>query len=520
MKRRSFLQLNATLLGGIGLNGMGIQAVQPSFLPFLSFEGCDPDKRLVVIQLNGGNDGLNTIIPLDQLAVLQKARPNLALPENRILKSNQDATMGFHPALEKIKMLHDEGKCAVIHGVSYPMPNFSHFRATDIWLSGSDADQNVPSGVMGRYLQSEHPDFPQGYPSASNPDPLAVQIGSTSSLLLQGDPYQMGLSIANSDSFYQIVEGEVDEAPPTKAGNELTYIRFVAQQTAGYTQRIQSVSTQATNISTLYPKTPLAEQLKIVARLIAGGLQTKVYLVSLGGFDTHADQVDIGDKTQGRHADLLQNLSESVYAFMDDIRLLGREQQVLAMTISEFGRRIASNGSIGTDHGAAAPQFVFGPGITNSVVQSHPTIPSEVSPADSLEMKTDFRAVYATILQKWFCVSENSTADIMLKPFGILPLFDDVNTAILPEITTSEKAWVFPNPCHEETSIHFSSQGEKIMFMMISPSGRQLMETKPIYYPTGSHVYTLNVSSLPSGIYYLQVLGERHRQTIGFMKDH
>jgi uncharacterized protein (DUF1501 family) len=520
MKRRSFLKINTAILGGLSLNGFGIQAVNPSFLPLMTFNGCDPDKRLVVIQLNGGNDGLNTIIPLDQLSALSKARPNVGLPENRILKSESDPTLGFHPAMEKIKILHDEGKCAVIHGVSYPMPNFSHFRSTDIWLSGSDSNQNVYSGVLGRYLQSEHPDFPEGYPSPSNPDPLAIQIGSTSSLLLQGEPYQMGLSIANANSFYQLVDGEVDDAPNTKAGNELTYIRFVAQQTSGYTQRIKEVAEGADNQSALYPTTPLAEQLKIVAKLIAGGLQTKVYLVSLGGFDTHADQVDIADKTRGRHADLLQNLADSVYAFMDDLRLLGREDQVLTMTLSEFGRRIASNSSNGTDHGAAAPQFVFGPGITHNVINEHPLIPDEVAPGDSLEMKTDFRSVYATILQKWFCVPENDSAQIMLKPFGILPIFDDVNTAVIPEVAAPERAWVFPNPCHEETTVHFSSQGEKIGFALLAPTGRQLLEIKPQYFPGGSHQYTVQVGNLPSGVYYLQVIGERTRQTIGFMKDH
>jgi len=521
MKRRSFIRLNSALLaGGVGLNGFNVQAVNPSFLSFLNFNGCDPDKRLVIIQLNGGNDGLNTIIPLDQLSAIFRNRANVAIPENSVIASEKHQDMGFHPALQKVKTLHDEGKCAVIHGVSYPMPNFSHFRSTDIWLSGSDSNEFIYTGVMGRYLQKEHPEFPEGYPSEVNPDPLALQIGSTSSLLFQAEPYSMGMSIANANSFYQLVDGTVDEAPDTKAGNELTYIRFVAQQTSAYTQKIQQAAELADNLSTVYPTTVLAEQLKIVARLIAGGLQTKIYLVSLGGFDTHADQIDPNDKTSGRHADLLRNLSESVYGFMDDLNLLGRADQVLTMTLSEFGRRIASNSSNGTDHGAAAPVFLFGNSIANTKIGEHPLIPDVVDPSDSLEMGIDFRSVYATVLEKWFCVSPETTSDILMNPFGILPVFDDVNTAVLqvPEVQT--KAWLFPNPCHDDTNVHFFSHGERIGFMLLAPSGKQLLFIKPQYFPDGNHQINIKVESLKSGIYFIQIIGEKSRQTLGFMKDH
>jgi uncharacterized protein (DUF1501 family) len=521
MKRRSFIRLNSVILaGGIGLNGFKIQAVSPSLLPFFDFTGCDPDKRLVIIQLNGGNDGLNTIIPLDQYALLYNARANVAIPEQQVLKSDTHAEIGFHPAMDKIRRMHNEGKCAIIHGVGYPMPNFSHFRSTDIWMSGSDSDKNVYSGVMGRFLQYEHPEFPVGYPNDDYRDPLAIQIGSSSALLLQGEPYNMGLSIANANNFYQLIDEEVDEAPDTKAGNELTYIRYVAQQTAAYTERIKDVAEIGQNKSTLYPNTVLAEQLKIVARLIAGGSQTKIYLVSLNGFDTHADQIDPNNPTQGVHAGLLYNLSESVNAFMDDIKLNQKEDQVLAMTISEFGRRIASNSSMGTDHGSAAPLFLFGPNLAHTVIEEHPLIPREVHPAESLTMKVDFRSVYATILHKWFCVPESNLENIMLKEFGILPVFDDINTAVLQESPTIEKAYVFPNPCHDDAQVNFYSHGEKVSFLMLSPSGRQLHQIKAMYYPSGNQIVSIPVSNLNTGIYFIQIMGEKTRQTIGFMKGH
>ena len=205
----------------------------------------------------------------------------------------------------------------IIQGVGYPSHNQSHFRSTDIWFTASDSNQVLDSGFLGRYLDGLFPDFPEGYPNADFPDPPAVQIGSTLLTLLQGDSSSMGMAVSNPTNIYAVTPEGIDAAPNTPAGHELTFIRQMAAQTQKYGESIKKAVAAATNKSTLYPATGnrLSDQLKAVARLIAGGLKTRVYVVSLSGFDTHATQVDSTDPLLGNHANLLTQLSVAVTAF-------------------------------------------------------------------------------------------------------------------------------------------------------------------------------------------------------------
>jgi uncharacterized protein (DUF1501 family) len=406
------------------LPGVSLRALVSPFLHTVVRDEAQ-DKVLVLIQLSGGNDGLNTVIPLEYYDAYHSARANIAIPEEKILRLEGFDGTGLNPAMPELQRLFNAGKVSIIQGVSYPQPNFSHFRATDIWLTGADAGQVLPTGWAGRYLDREYPHFPQDYPNVTMPDPLAIQVGSLVSPALQGPSLTMGMAISNPNSFYELIGDKAAPVNDSRAGDQLAYIREMSVKTDQYAGVIKTAAMKVTKQSDKYPaggKNALADQLKIVARLIAGGLQTRIYLVSMGGFDTHARQTDATDTTTGVHAKLLAKLSEAINAFQDDLAYLQVENRVVGMTFSEFGRRIQSNASGGTDHGAAAPVFIFGKGVRSGVIGQNPTWPSKLTVNDNLAMQYDFRAVYTTLLEKWFRTNEALTSEVLFRDYPTLPL--------------------------------------------------------------------------------------------------
>src|SRR5205085_5992565 len=232
MKRRDFLKHTipaAAVLPAI-VDGYSVKAFTGNspLLQALMNPAIDTDHVVVIVQLNGGNDGLNTVIPLDNYSSYFNARSNIAIPQNKVLALTGNYKTGLHPSMTGLRTLYNEGKLSIVQAVGYPSPNFSHFRATDIWMSGSDADTVVNSGWAGRYLNTEYPNFPVGYPNATMPDPLAIQIGSVTTLTLQGPTVSMGMSITDPTSFYNLINGIQDPAPNNYMGHELSYIRDVA----------------------------------------------------------------------------------------------------------------------------------------------------------------------------------------------------------------------------------------------------------------------------------------------------
>ncbi|HZY09526.1 MAG TPA: DUF1501 domain-containing protein [Bacteroidota bacterium] len=518
MNRRDFLRNTipiptlAFFLSGFSLKAYG----RSKFLGTLVGAANATDRVLVLIQLNGGNDGLNTVIPLDQYSGLSSARSNILIEESKVLKLT--SATGLHPLMPGLQELYKEGKLAVLQSVGYPNPNFSHFRSTDIWLTGSDSDQVLNTGWMGRYLYEEFTDYPNGYPNEIMPDPLAIQIGSVVSLGFQGPSVSTGIAITSPTSFYNLVTGGVDTAPNTPAGHELTFIRQVAQQTQQYASVITTAANKATNKSLLYPlsgQNTLADQLKIVAQLIAGGLKTRIYVVNIGGFDTHSSQVDsTGGTDSGLHATLLSRLSVAINAFQDDLELLGVSNRVVGMTFSEFGRRIISNASLGTDHGAAAPLFVFGTSIKPGVYGSNPVIPSNPSVNDNIPMQYDFRSVYASILKSWFNVSQTDLETILLRNFQTLPLikqkgrqaskgpysFKDSPLPNSPSLNQN-----YPNPFNPLTHITFSSNGDPVQIRVFDTLGREIRTLVEEIFSPGEHSVVFNAEDLPAGIYYYRM---------------
>jgi uncharacterized protein (DUF1501 family) len=508
MKRRDFLRntVPATILPAL-LGGYSIKAYAEG-AAFSSMFGMDTDTDhvLVLIQLTGGNDGLNMVIPLDVYNNYKNARSNIAIPEAAVLKLNGNTKTGLHPAMTGLQTMYNEGQLCIVQAVGYPTPNFSHFRATDIWMSASDSTQYVNSGWQGRYLSNMYPNYPNGYPNATMPDPLAIQIGSVTSLTLQGPAVSMGMSISNISSFYNLINGVQDAAPNTPAGKELKYLRTVSQQTQQYATVIKNAAAAVTQQATYPTANSLADQLKIVAKLIKGGLKTRVYMVTYGGFDTHANQAQ-ADTTVGNHANLLRNVSNAIKAFQDDLKFLGIDDRVMGMTFSEFGRRIKSNASVGTDHGAASPLFVFGKNAISGVIGNSPNIPATASVNDNVPYQYDFRSIYASLLQNWFCVNNNELQSVMLKNFQSLPVVNGascktniVNNSGLTLIRN------YPNPFQSQTTIEFTTQGGHTLVQILDMAGRVVatpvdkVYTNPI---TDRIVYT--GATLAAGNYYARL---------------
>tara|TARA_B110000902_G_scaffold44451_1_gene49726 strand:+ start:16922 stop:18505 length:1584 start_codon:yes stop_codon:yes gene_type:complete len=525
MKRRDFLKRVAPMsLLPFAMNGQPIRA----YGKLMGAENEDftaTDNVLVLVQLNGGNDGLNTLIPLDQYANLTAARPDVFIPENKVLPLEGLDGTGIHPSMSKMKDMYSEGKLRIMQSVGYPNQNYSHFRSTDIWMTGADSDEILESGWIGRYLSEEWPNYPNGFPNDDMEDPLAIQIGSVVSQVCQGVAVNMGFAISNPDNYYQLLTGNYPEAPDSWAGKELEYVRTVARQTNEYSVKIKSAAEKADNLSDLYPEdNRLADQLKIVAQLIAGGLKTRVYVVSLGGFDTHANQVDPVDSNEtGNHAFLLETVSEAINAFQDDIEKLKIDHKVLGMTFSEFGRRIISNASTGTDHGSSAPLFMFGSKVKGGMTGTNPTIPESATAKDNLEMQTDFRDIYSTILQDWFCLDKTTSDGVLLHDFEKMDLLQDAcTTASVDRIKRQHagEAYItnYPNPFGAQTTIKYFSDGGAVNITVLDTQGREVQQLIYSDIPKGSHEVLFDASQLPSGTYYCRYQNGFVQQTRSLLK--
>lgn len=510
MKRRDFFKqtLPASVTLPALLNGFSVKAFTGGspLVQALMGTATDTDKVLVIIQLNGGNDGLNMVIPIDIYRDYYNARSNIAIGQNKILPLNGTSKTGLHPSMTGIQTLYNENKVAIVQSVGYENPNFSHFRATDIWMSGSDANQVLYTGWVGRYLNLEFPNFPNGYPTAQMPDPLAIQIGSVASLASQGPSFPMSMTISDPTSSYDLLDNVSDPVPNTPWGKELEYIRMVMGQTEQYGNVIRAAAAKVNSQGSYPSNNELAQKLRIVARLVKGGLKTRVYMVSTGGFDTHSSQVDAADTTVGTHAQLMARVSDAIKCFMDDLKGLGVDDRVIGMTFSEFGRRIKSNGSFGTDHGAAAPVIVFGKHVRGGIIGTNPTISSNARLNDNVPYQYDFRSIYASILKQWFCVNDTDLETILLRNFQNIPLC--VNAACgatgIDDVRNDGEQLIinYPNPFVERTSITFNTKGGHTLVQVMDTMGRVIKVLTDKVYTSGTYTVTFDGYGLPLGVYY------------------
>jgi uncharacterized protein (DUF1501 family) len=433
--------------------------------------------------------------------------------------------VGLHPSLLGFKSLYDSGLMRVIQGVGYPTQDKSHFKSTDLWLTGGDgtlANNLLDSGWVGRFLENYYADF------INSNFPLGIQLGSSdNSLGFHGEvEHGMSLNINGQDpsGFYSVINGLGGPAPTnipnSEYGNLLKFILDNDTSSNTYAQTISAAFNSGSNSST-YPNTSLANQLKTVAKFISGGLQTKVYLVKIGGFDTHNLQVASSTTTHlGTHANLLTQISEAIHSFITDLNNQNMGEDVIAVTFSEFGRKAAQNGNLGTDHGEIAPMFVFGSSITPGVSGTNINL-SEAVVGNNYQVQTvqhDYRRVFSTILQDWFGVN-NATLDLsfynhttnsgyantkitnLIKAQNTVPpsCYAD-KTLGTANFENKNEIVVYPNPSSEIIVVHATNNINSITMFTID--GRNIQTYKN---PLTSTEFTINVQNLSAGLYTLKV---------------
>ena len=418
--RRSFLQTLG--LGGAGatlmINGIPMAFGQQTPLS-MALSKADSGRVLLIIRMQGGNDGLNTIVPIYDYDNYANARPTLRHELADIHKLSYD--FGIPNYLQRsIEPIWEGGCMKVVHGTGYENQNLSHFTGTDNMSKGTD-DELVETGVYGRYFENLYPDYLLNLPEA----PPAVQIGGVGDIIFTGTESNYAFTIANTRQLEQIASSgnlfNVADVPDCTKGSQLRFVRGVLNATLKYSGVIKEAAASQTN-TVEFPDTNLGRSLSIISKTIKAGMGTCVYMVNLNGFDTHANQ-------PLRHQELLTDISESVTAFYRDLEPSGRDNDVLTMTMSEFGRRVYENGSNGTDHGTAAPMMLFGPSLNGSgFIGEHPSLTN--LNRGNLRYTQDFINVYGTIMQEWLCIDPSAINQSIPRPYTPLDLGFSCSSAV------------------------------------------------------------------------------------------
>ncbi len=527
MKRRKFLEMIS--MAGVGtpflLNGMPSRFMNQ----FMDFNfSCDAvnERVLVILRLAGANDGLNTVIPVNQYDNYANLRPNIKIAQTGTgayipLDTTVALTkqVGLHPSMTGFKSLYDSGKLTLLNGVGYPNPNYSHFRSENLMFAGKDGsnNQDLLDGVFGRYLGNLYPGL-SGNPTTQNPDPLAIQLGNLNPCLFYEHVTEKNIEY-NLSGFQNTLFGGLQNLiiPQQSEYNDLLdYIKGVATSMDTYYNRVMAVFNAGNNSTTSYPTSTLAKQLKTVARLIKGGSKTKIFQVNLGGFDTHVNQIQSGSTQLGNHANLLADISNSISAFQADIEALGIGHKIMTITFSEFGRQVRENSSLGTDHGDIAPFFVIGNNLSGGIMGDHPLFTNTTSYYYSqTQRKFDYRQIFASLLQDWLGADSGLISSTELQDF-VTPTnkinivsSSSVASAVCTtlgtaDVATKNKMMVYPNPAKDYIHIDFPNEmlGNEAYIYFYDASGRQVLTEKE---SVNNHRTNVFIGNLPNGNYIIKV---------------
>ncbi len=440
--RRSFLQaLGIAGSGSMMLGSNMLTASAPSPLS-AAIANADTDNILILIRLSGGNDGLSTVIPIEQYDLYANARPNIYIPESKVLKLTDE--FGVPSYMNALEPMWGEGQFKAVHGVGYQNQSLSHFTGSDIYANTdltTTGFTGLNTGWMGRYFENIYPDYLVNPPAS----PAAIQIGNFGSLVFQGEETNYAFVTSNINQLEEIAESGVQYSLDPALfndcmyGDQLRFLRGVANTTYEYSGLIHEAYERGQN-QVQYQDNGFARQLALLARLIKGNLGTKVYMISMGGFDTHGNQ-------PLAHERLMSNLSVAINNFYEDIAFTQQDDKVLSMTFSEFGRRIFENGSNGTDHGKAAPTLFFGSGLNGSAfVGDHPSLENP-NGRGNLEYTMDFRDLYATVLAEWLCVPIPLVEQHLLDhPYAPVNLGFNCSGVEFPDIAYSDEPFTPPTP--------------------------------------------------------------------------
>ncbi|MDC6387611.1 DUF1501 domain-containing protein [Maribacter sp. PR1] len=494
--RRSFLQaLGIAGSGSMMLGANMLTASGPSPLS-AGIAAAETDNILILIRLSGGNDGLSTVIPIEQYDSYANARPNIYIPESKVLKLTDE--FGVPSYMSALEPMWGEGQFKAVHGVGYEGQSLSHFTGSDIFANTDLATtgfSGLNTGWMGRHFENIYPDYLVNPPAA----PAAIQIGQFGSLVFQGEETNYAFVTSNINQLEEIAESGVvyglDDSlfNDCMYGDQLKFLRGVANTTYEYSGLIHEAYERgdALGCGVEYQDNGFARQLSVISKLIKGNLGTKVYMISMGGFDTHGNQ-------PLAHERLMSNLSIAINSFYEDLACTEQDNKVLSMTFSEFGRRIFENGSNGTDHGKAAPTLFFGSGLNGSAfVGDHPTLDNPDG-RGNLEYTMDFRDLYATVLAEWLCVDIPLVEQHLLDhPYAPVNLGFNCSGTDFPDIVYSDGEVTPPTPPGEEGT---------------DPANPDLLNTivhKP-FYPTDStpHIYLEMPFTAQVDIQLYNILGQ------------
>ncbi len=327
------------------------------------------------------------------------------------------------------------------------------------------------------------------------------------------DPFNVG----------QIDSATLDQLPDNNFGNEMAFLINAIAQTNAYSETVSAAADQGSNAVEYDPANALAQQLQTVALLISGGLKTQLYVVRIGGFDTHANQVaPAGDPTVGAHAVLLSQLSDAISSFQEDLRRQGLEERVLGMTFSEFGRQIRENDSLGTDHGTAAPLFLFGSCVEGGIVGTNPVIKTNVEPQDGVAMQHDFRSVYATVMRDWFELPEGDVNELLFKEFELLPIIQGCTTVSSEEpvlFGNNAQPVLYPNPSSTYSNLQFVSPGGRVRVRLHDLNGRQVALVADRDLNAGEQVLQINTAALAAGTYIVRMEYGKEQRSLKLVKN-
>ncbi len=498
--RRDFLSASGILgAGSILLGKMGLRSFQPTQLMAALANG-NSDRILVMIRLSGGNDGLNTVIEREN-PNYYSLRPTIAVQEPNLWNLNTQFAMP--KATEALKGLWDEGMMKVILNVGYPQPNYSHFRSYDIVASASDSNTIVNTGWIGRFLENEYAAFLETPPTI----PPALQIGVQSDLVFKAQNANMALAISSPQEFYQIAQtGQLYETATlgtTPRDLELAYVRQTANSAFRYATTIKESYARGKNQVDYPVNNYLGEQLAIVAKLIKGNLGTRIFMVEIDGFDTHADQYDT-------HLGLLNEIATAVKAFYEDLELgnAGLSEKVLGMTFSEFGRTIYENGSLGTDHGWGTHMLMFGGGIGNGIVGTYQDL-TNPDPFTDPEFSIDFRDVYATVLKDWM----GSTPELVDFILGqSQPSISGLVPATPPLLGENGRCALLGHHPSDQGNIQMKyamMQDGNIRLQLLDKSGQVLRTLVDEYKAKGSYIFNFKPTDwfIVPGTYQYRLMG-------------
>lgn len=410
IKTRPFTRREFMSISGRGLGLLAFSQFAPRFLTQSALAGAPTAEKdrsiLVLVQLAGGNDGLNTCIPF-QDSRYYDLRPNIAIPKSSALPLTDQ--LALHQSCEPMRNLFQDGKLSILQNVGYPNPNRSHFRSMEIWETGSDSDRYARNGWVGRYFDNACAGSPEH-------DPSGIHIGNeVPQAFLADKPHGIhgmqagGRGRRQQKETTELLKSLLHSSDDQASGNA-SFLQHTMMNALATDQRVEKIL-QNHKSTVPYPNSQFAQSLSAISSLIAGGMETRVYFATLGGFDTHSNQ-------EGSHSRLLTQLSEGLAAFQKDLEKRKLDDQVLTMTFSEFGRRPNENDSAGTDHGTSAPLFVMGSKTRGGLFGTAPNL--DLAPNSDLAFSTDFRQVYGTILDRWLTCDSASVLGQQFAPIAFL----------------------------------------------------------------------------------------------------